>query len=211
MTDLDLATVDRLLTTTRSVRARLDVARPVPRTVVEECLNLAVQAPSAADLQSWRFVVVTDPATRAELARLYRLARDHAEHGIEIEERLLAQLDEFTDRLADVPVHVLACVESDSMGGASDGTALTSLLGSIFPAVWSLQLALRSRGLGSVMTTVLLEQEAAVADLLGIPAGVRQVAFLPVAYFTGDTFKPAKRRPLAEVAFWDAWGRPAGA
>ncbi len=209
MTDLDLDTVDRLLTTTRSVRQRLDVTRPVSPAVVEECLRLAVQAPSAADLQSWRFVVVTDAPTRAALADLYRLARRHAEEGVEIEPALLAQINAFSDSLQDVPVHVLACVESDLPTSAGAGTALTSVFGSIFPAIWSFQLALRSRGLGSVMTTVMLEQQAAVAELLGIPAGIKQVAFLPVAYFTGDTFKPARRRPLDEVVFWDAWGRTA--
>src|ERR1700754_4826666 len=68
-------TADEVLTTTRSVRKRLDLSRPVERSVIEECLKIAQQAPSASNRQHWHFVVVTDPAKRLGIAELYRKAR----------------------------------------------------------------------------------------------------------------------------------------
>jgi nitroreductase len=209
MSEFDLATVDRLLSTTRAVRRRLDPARPVPRSVIEECLRLAIQAPSGGDAQNWHWIVVTDAETRAALAELYRRSRQRAEKDVEIPEHLLAQADYLTEHLHEVPVHVLVFAQPVPTGNASPATATGVLYGSIFPAVWSFQLALRSRGLGSVMTTVFVEQAAEVAELLDVPAGVVPVALLPVAYYTGETFRPAKRRPLEEVTYWEAWGRAA--
>ncbi len=203
---LDLDTVDRLLSTTRAVRKRLDLTRPVELDVVLECLDLALQAPTGSNQQTWRWIVVTDPAVRAELAELYQgLPADRPPTRLgsvpppeEQQARVTDSAGYLMQHLQEVPVLVIPCVED--VGGAAGWAP------SIYPAVWSFMLALRSRGLGSVLTTVHLYREAEAAELLGVPDGFVQSCLLPVAYFTGDDFRPADRRPVEEVTFVDHWG-----
>jgi nitroreductase len=207
--DLDLATVDQLLSTTRSVRKRLDLDRPVEREVLLECLQLAVQAPTGSNSQSWRWLVVTDPDKKAALADLYnRVGRDYLAAGAAAAQpgdqtgRVLTSAVYLADHLAEVPVHLIPCVY-----GRPDGSALggASLFGSILPAVWSFQLALRSRGLGSCFTTLHLGFEAEASELLGIPDNVTQAGLVAVAYTKGTDFKPATRPPVADITYWDTW------
>lgn len=209
--ELDLATVDELLSTTRAVRKRLDLTRPVEREVILECLQLAMQAPTASNDQNWRWLVVTDADKRAAIADVYRsCAGDYmvraAEQASDPQTRRVYQsADALTGILADVPVHVIPCIER-----RIDGTPLpiaAAAWASIIPAAWSFQLALRSRGLGSVYTTLHLVKEREVADLLGIPDTVTQAALLPVAYTIGTDFKPAKRPPAETVTSWNTWGQ----
>jgi len=207
----DLATVDRLLTTTRSVRRRLDLARPVAGELVEQCLGLALQAPNASNEQTWRWVIVTDESKRRALADLYRRslepyleAQTTVRHSA-ASRRLLASVRWLAAHLQDVPVHVIPCITAQSIGDGSNHAA-SSFYGSILPAVWSFQLALRSRGLGSAWTTSHLTLETEAAELLGIPADVMQVALVPVAHVVGDDLQRAPRRPVAEVTFWNGWG-----
>jgi nitroreductase len=206
----DIATTDRLLTTTRAVRKRLDLERPVEPEVILECLNVAVQAPTGSNGQGWRWVLVTDPAKRAELARIYtESGADYlrAAAGREQDDqtrRVYESAVYLTEILDQVPVHVIPCIE-----GRADHTSnlrAASHYGSILPAVWSFMLALRSRGLGSAWTTLHLFKEKEVAELLGIPETVTQVALLPVAYTKGDDFKPAHRPPIEDITYWDTWG-----
>jgi nitroreductase len=211
----DLAQTDKLLTTTRAVRKRLDLTRPVPREVLLECLDIATQAPAGGNVQRWRWVVVDDAEQRAGLAELYRRAY---EPYIEVQKQAVQKtgrtdastlgiIDSSTylaEHLAEVPVHVIPCALDRVPAGAKQGL-MAGFYGSILPAVWSFQLALRSRGLGSAWTTLHLEFEDEAADLLGIPHTVSQVALLPVAYYTGDDFKPATRRPAAEVTYFNGW------
>jgi nitroreductase len=208
---MDLATVDQLLSTTRAVRKRLDVTRPVEREVILECLQLAMQAPTASNEQNWRWLVITDADKRAAIADIYRsCAGDYmvraAEQASDPQTRRVYQsADALTGILADVPVHVIPCIER-----RIDGTPLpvaAAAWASIIPAAWSFQLALRSRGLGSVYTTLHLVKEREVADLLGIPDTVTQAALLPVAYTIGTDFKPAKRPPAETVTSWNTWGQ----
>ena len=205
---LDLAIVDKLLTTTRAVRRRLDLTRPVELDVVMECLRLAIQAPTGSNQQTWRWLVITDPDVRAALADLYRnLPSDRPQTRLgsvpppeHQQARVMDSSGYLMEHLHEVPVFVVPCVED--VGGAVGWPP------SIYPAVWSFMLALRSRGLGSVLTTVHLYREAEAAELLGVPAGFVQACLLPVAYYTGDDFKPADRRPVEELAFLDRWGTP---
>jgi nitroreductase len=206
----DLTTVDRLLTTTRSVRRRLDLERPVADQLIEQCLGLASQAPNASNEQTWHWVIVTDESKRRALADLYRRslapyldAQTKIRHST-ASRRLLASVRWLAEHLQDVPVHVIPCIEADATGGSNH--AASSFYGSILPAVWSFQLALRSRGLGSAWTTSHLALETDAAELLGIPAGVVQVALVPVAHLVGDDLHPAPRRPVAEVTSWNGWG-----
>jgi nitroreductase len=208
---LDLASVDHVLTTTRSVRRRLDLNRPVEPEVIEECLRLAIQAPTGGNSQGWRWIVVTDAGLRMQLAELYRdIATPYLAAGLDQggepsaqQQRVVDSAKYLADVLHEVPVHVIPCLYGELEGVPS--WAAAGGYGSILPAVWSFQLALRSRGLGSVLTTLHLPHADKAAELLGIPSGVTQCALVPVAYFTGDDFKPAARRPMEEVTYWNGW------
>jgi nitroreductase len=218
-----LAIIDHLLTTTRSVRKRLDLTRPVERSVLERCIEIAIQAPSGSNRQPWHFVVVTDAEKRLGLAELYRKAFDTYLRGREQAPRdprvnspsattmrkVTSSAIYLAKHLHEVPVHIIPCIEGRVE--TSPPFAQASHYGSILPAAWSLMLALRARGLGSAWTTLHLPYEQEAAQLLGIPATVTQTALLPVAYFTGDDFHPADRIPAAQVTHWDHWGGAANA
>jgi nitroreductase len=205
---LDL-TPDELLSTTRAVRKRLDLSRPVEREVLEECLNLAQQAPTASYSQNWHFVVVTDAGKRAALGELWReVAYPYLRRGGGPREGQMLRIGEAVVHLAehiqDVPVHVIPCVQGRYEGKPNPLTA--SMFGSIIPAAWSFMLAARSRGLGTVWTTFHLVHEERAAEILGIPYGdVTQVALIPVAYTLGTEFKPGRRKPLDTMVHWDGW------
>jgi nitroreductase len=202
-------TPDELLSTTRSVRRRLDLTRPVPRELVEQCLGLAVQAPTSVNTQNWHFVVVADEKRRQELGALYReIWIGYAGHPPE-DERPASSPEQASSRylaahLHEVPVQVIPCIEGRPEGlSAGD---LAAHYGSIVQASWSFQLAARARGLGSVFTTYHLDREREAAGILGIPfERVTQVGLIPVAHTVGTDFRPARRKPLAEVVHWDHW------
>ncbi len=216
MTEFDLDQTDRLLTTTRAVRKRLDLDRPVPRDVVLDCIRVATQAPAGGNYQRWRWLIVDDPDLRAGLARLYQ--RSYAPYiderkkevaaregsGDQTVDKIMDSSTYLAEHLAEVPVHVIPC-QLGRLPADAPVAEVAGWYGSILPAVWSLQLALRSRGLGSAWTTLHLPYEREAAGLLGIPDTVTQVALLPVAYYTGDTFRPAQRRPADEVTYVNGW------
>jgi nitroreductase len=205
----DLAETDRLLSTTRSVRKRLDLDRPVERDVLVECIRLAVQAPTGGNAQTWRWLVIDDPDTLAQLGDLYRRMGDRylaSYRGDEMTaqtNRVLDSADYLSEILGRVPAMVIPCIK----GRLADTSPISasSFYGSIVPAIWSFQLALRSRGLGTCYTTLHLAHEAEAAALLGIPDDITQVALLPVAYTTGDEFKPARRGPVERITYFNRW------
>jgi nitroreductase len=212
---LDLSS-DELLSTTRAVRHRLDLTRPVPRELLEECVDLAVQAPSGRNRQRWHFVIVTDPRRRAALAEVWRAGvstpgvsdpvpeRDVRRADVARMERVYSGAAHLYEHIHEVPAIVVPCVE-----GRTDDTPVlrqAGTWGSILPAVWSFMLAARARGLGSCWTTGNLVHEKEAARVLGIPYDdVMQAAFIPVAYTLGTDFRPARRVPREEVLHWDAW------
>jgi nitroreductase len=208
---IDVANADLLLSTTRSVRKRLDFERPVERGVLLECLQLAVQAPTASNRQTWRWVVVTDEDLRATIADYYREAAlpylrgsmDAAEGEGGQDKRVFDSALYLAENLERAPAFVIPCIEEDLGAMDRDGTIVA--MGSIVQAAWSFQLALRARGLGSTWTTLHLHRAAEVAELLGIPGGVTQVSLIPVAYTKGTDFKPAKRGPVTEITHWNRW------
>jgi len=209
----DIAMTDELLATTRAVRKRLDLEREVPRAVIEECLELAVQAPTGSNSQTWRWVVVEDAGKRKALAEMYKRSADAylsqageqaAERGDAQTQRVMTSAVYLAEHLHEVPVHVIPCVEGRPPAD-TPLPMLAGLFGSIFPAVWSFQLALRARGLGSTLTTLHLGAEREAAELLGLPDNVMQVALLPVAYTKGTDFKRAERPPVASVTHWNGW------
>ena len=214
---MDLATVDKLLTTTRSVRKRLDLTRRVEPEIIEECLELAIQAPTGGNSQGWHFLVVTDPDKKAQVGELYKQsfyiyarAKDEqsyrkAQSDIPVEQsiRVAKSALYLANHMHEVPVMVIPCIENrvETLGAM----AQAALYGSILPATWSFMLALRSRGLGTAWTTLHLRYETEIAEILSIPKNITQAALLPVAYYTGDDFQPAKRIPAKEVTFWNSW------
>ncbi|HVY11722.1 MAG TPA: nitroreductase family protein [Mycobacteriales bacterium] len=208
----DLSETDRLLSTTRAVRKRLDLTRPVEREVILECLRLAVQAPTQSNSQTWRWMVVTEPEKKAVIAEAYRsVGQAYLEQAAQAEkdpqtQRVYESAVSLAKLLEQVPAMVIPCVTKD-YDPAHGHAIAASVYGSIIPATWSFQLALRSRGLGSVFTTLHLFSEQLVADALGIPENILQVALLPVGYTIGTDFKPAARPPVEEITFWNQWGQ----
>ncbi|GAA0936843.1 nitroreductase family protein [Pseudonocardia zijingensis] len=205
---------DELLTTTRSVRKRLDLERPVPIELVRECLEVALQAPTGSNSQNWHWVVITDAGLRRTVGDYYKRSYDaysdqraarNAALSAErqaVGARVATSADHLAEHMGDVPVLVLACI---TVGEDFPPGNQAGLWGSLLPAAWSYQLAARARGLGSAWTTLHLAYEKEVGEALGIPPHVRQGVLLPTAYYTGETFKPAPREPLDTVLHLDTW------
>jgi nitroreductase len=211
---MDLKTVDELLTTTRSIRRRYDLVRPVPAGVIQECLEIAVQAPTGGDTARYHFVVVTNQAKRAGLAELYRRGLWEiyppplVEQVRKTKPALMESVVYLADHLHEVPVHIIACITGrDAFATLGPDAGPASFYGSILPATWSLMLALRARGLGSAWTTSHLRYAREAAALLGIPDDITQAALLPVGYLTGVGLRPAKRVPARERTYWEMWGQ----
>ncbi len=209
---------DELLSTTRSVRKRLDLDRPVERDVIEECLRIAQQAPTASNTQTWHFVIVTDPEKRQALADLYRkgwnayrsspgyAGRVQAQdpERAKVQQRVGSSSEYLAEHMQDVPVHVIPCIRGRTDG--LRGNQQASHWGSIIQAAWSFMLAARARGLGTVWTTLHLPYEREAAEVLGIPYDdVMQTALIPLAYTKGTDFKPAPRAPLDSIVHWNDW------
>ena len=208
--ELDTGICDELLKTTRAVRKRLDLTRPVPKEIIQECLEIAVQAPTGSNSQGWRWLIVDEPEKRKALADLYRKAgepyltgaSEQANQGDDIQtQRVFNSAVYLKDHLHEVPVHVIPCLT----GNAPSGAMGAGYFASIYPAVWSFQLALRARGLGSCLTTLHLAHAEEAAELLNIPQDVTQTALLPVAYTLGTNFKAASRPPIEEITHWNSW------
>lgn len=217
MPALEGMSFDHVLLTTRAVRKRLDLHRPVEQEVLRECFELAQQAPTQSDTQGFHFIVVTDRMQREALGELFR--RGHAiyktmpggVYGLNHTEmkqgatrlKIIQSLEYLVDHIHEVPVHVVPCIAGSTEGMTPASVAV--LMGSVIPAAWSFMLAARSRGLGTCWTSLhlLLSEEA--DKVLGLPAGVMQVGLIPTAYTVGKDFRPAHRRPLEEIIHQDRW------
>lgn len=209
---------DELLSTTRAVRKRLDLERPVGQELLDECFELATQAPTGSNAQGWHFVVVRDPEKRAQLGEWYRqgfemvysdpertlagLEQDDKGY-VETTRRVISSAQYLADHMGEVPVHVIPVIQ-----GRTDEAPVVmqaSMWGSLLPAAWSFMLAARSRGLGTCWTTLHLIFEKQAAELLELPDHVMQGALIPVAHTKGTDFKPGARRDLSRVLHHDKW------
>ncbi|MCK9903185.1 NADH dehydrogenase [Parafrankia colletiae] len=215
---LDLS-ADELLSTTRAVRHRLDFSRPVPWRLIEECVDLAVQAPTGRNRQRWHFVVVTDARRRAALADVFRRAVAVVDPGVSrlshrdvqrmtMHSRSMTQMvsgfQHLYDNIHRVPAIVVPCVEGRTDGASALAQSMT--WGSILPAVWSFMLAARARGLGTVWTTAQGPLEREMAQVLGVPYDeVMLAAFIPLAFTLGTEFRPAPRVPRDQILHRDRW------
>jgi nitroreductase len=206
---IDVTIADELLTTTRAVRRRLDLDRAVPRELILECIGIAQQAPTGGNSQGWGFVVVTDADKRAALAELYRRTADAYLSAAgdratdDQSQRVYGSAVHLAEVLHRVPVHVIPVIQGRV--DALPNMMAAGAYGSIIPAAWSFMLAARARGLGTAWTTLHLPHEKDAAELLGIPDDYTQVALIPTAYYTGDTFSPAARPPADTITHWDTW------
>ncbi len=215
MKEFDLAPIDRLLTTTKQVRRRLDLIRPVPFDTVLECIDIASRAPIGGNVQVNRWLLIDDPETKRSLAELYRaegadyLAAGRqrvAQTGNDATAKRVVDSSIFLlEHLHEVPMMIIP-LRMDRPGTSTFEQA--TFWGSVVPGVWSLQLALRARGIGSAWTTLHLYEEQAARELLGLPDTVTQVALLPAAFYTGDTFHPAQRLPAVEITYHNRWNYP---
>jgi nitroreductase len=203
--DLDLA-----LSTTRAVRKRMDLSRPVPRELILECLQLAVQAPTGGNRQGWQWMVVTDPDKKARIGEFYKVSwtrppypEDDPRHAQQPRVHTSAQY--LADHFGEVPVMVIPC-HYGRVDGSRSNQAIAGIYGSILPAAWSFCLAARARGLGTAYTTLHLRFEREIAEILGLPYDqVTQAALITVGYTTGGDFKPAERIPLEPIVHWNSW------
>jgi nitroreductase len=205
---------DELLTTTRAVRKRLDLQRPVERSIVEECIDIALQAPTGSNRQAWQWILVDDPATKKALADLYAevfnaymqapASANYPEGDIRAQRRdaVSASAMYLRDHYHEVPVLVVPYQEGRRDGAQSGDQA--GFWGSVCPAIWSFMLALRARGLGSAWTTMTCRREPEVAAVLGVDhTQYTQAGMFPVAYTIGTDFKPASRVDLQDVIHWN--------
>lgn len=206
---------DELLSTTRAVRKRLDLQRPVPLELIAECVGIAQQAPTGSNAQGWHFVVVTDPEKKRAIGGYYQQAfaryrespmyAGKVSHGDEARDaqqaRVTSSAEFLADHMGDAPALVIPCVQ-----GRTSGPGAAGLLGSILPAAWSFMIAARARGLGTCWTTLHLGFEREVAEVLGIPYDkVTQTLLTPVAYTKGTDFKPAARPDPMSIIHVDRW------
>ena len=219
---LDL-TLDELLTTTRAVRKRLDFGREIDPSVIRECLEIAVQAPTGSNAQGWQFMFVTDPAKKEKIGEYYaqawsiyetmpfaihNLNRGTGDNSLTAsQERSTSSAEYLAQNMAKAPVLMIPCVIGRTDSGESQALlSQASQFGSIIPAAWNFMLAARARGIGSAWTTLHLMHEEAIAELLGIPYNeYMQVALIPLAYTKGTNFKPAYRPDVAGISHFDSW------
>jgi nitroreductase len=209
---------EELLSTTRSVRRRLDFSRPVPREVLERCVALALQAPSGSNRWPMQFVIVTDRARRVALGEAYRDAYaayraapgyigkldkgDEARNAQQ--QRTARSAEHLAEHFHRAPAVVLAC----GLGRIDGRPAFDAInfAASVHPGMWSFMLAARLHGLGTCWTGVMLRDERRLADIAAIPfEEVTICAVSPVAYTLGSEFRPALRPDPGEVIHWEAW------
>ncbi|MDQ0381925.1 nitroreductase family protein [Amycolatopsis thermophila] len=213
-------TADEVLTTTRAVRRRLDLTRPVPRELIQEAVKVATQAPTGRNQQQWDFVFVDDPATKAEVADLWRAGlmagSPDEHHGAPLPSRMSfasaewgrirGSLGHLVRHLHEVPVLMIPVVRVACREELATTRGQAHNWGSVLPAVWSFMLAARERGLGTAWTAGHLNYEREMADLLGIPFDTTvQVALIPIAYTIGTDFKPAPRADDRNFSHWNRW------
>ena len=202
--EIDL--IDQVLSTARSVRRRLDFDKPIPRPVLLERINVAVQAPTGIAGENWRFLIVDSAAQKAAIAKIYSeiLVNLMADRGMPMKPTHKALID----RLHEIPAMIFVCVDGQPLGETVGSHV--SYYGSILPAAWSLMLALRARGLGATWTTLLSAEQDAVKRILGMREDALQTVMLPVGYTKGAVLKRAERLPAGEVTFANSWNEPIG-
>ncbi len=224
----DLSEIDYLLTTTKAIRRRLDLTRPVPRQLLLECIEIGCYAPNASNAQEWHWVVIDDPVLRGRVGEQYRklavppvqqMLETKLSRGDDAGARISQSILWLADHMSEVPAIVIPCYDVAAaearyrdlipdpalreQGGVETHGMTSGMYASILPAVWNFQLALRSRGLGSVLTTAHQGDQAAMAEILRLPSGWDQTCLIPVGFTIGDTFARSRRKPVGDVVVWN--------
>jgi nitroreductase len=217
VTQFDQTETDRLLMTTKQVRKRLDLTREVPVDTVLQCIDVASRAPIGGNLEVNRWLIINDDSTKQALAELYRkdgtaylnAGKKQVEEmeGNRTQKAIVESSLYLLDHLHEVPMMIIP-IRNDRPGETVFDQA--TFWGSVTPGVWSLQLALRTRGIGSAWTTLHLYHETEASEILGIPETVTQIALLPTAFYTGEKFHAAKRKSAREITYLNRWKEPAG-
>jgi len=211
---IDIDSVDIALSTTRSVRRRIAWERPVEREVIEQCIDVATQAPTGLSAEAWRFLILVDPERKARMAEIYRGAfaelgavrADYARRtGIEPPREKPAHRF-LAERMHEMPALILVCSHGRPDAQADTVARQVGFYGSVLPAAWSLMVALRARGIGSTWTSLHLMRERETAAAFGIPDDVTQTVLLPIGYTRDAVLRRATRKPAHQVTFWDDWG-----
>ena len=205
---IDIDSVDQALTTTRAVRLRLDLERPVDDQILFDCIDIAEQAPSGGNQGSRRWIIVRDPKIKAQIAELYMDAagkwmidaRDNLTGSGHPQEKVMRSAAHLAEHLAEVPAIVIPTII-----GVHDGSGRPGLFDSVIQSVWSFCVALRARGLGTSWTTAILGKQAELMELLAIPEGNTPIAMIPVAWTKGTDFRPAPRYPAREITAIDSY------
>lgn len=188
----------------------MDLERPVSRELIRELIEIAVQAPSGGNGQTWHWLVITDPEKRAVIGEYYRrsLQQYFADRDAiagtsadDVQGRVRSSSAYLGEHMGDVPALVIPCIEAANLPEGNQA----GLWGSILPAAWSYMLAARSRGLGTAWTTLHLRYEREISELLKLPDNLRQAVLIPTAYSIGTNFKPAPRKPLDDILHFDTW------
>ena len=203
---IDVTSVDHALMTTRAVRRRLDLERTVDQEILLECIDIAEQAPSGGNQGSRRWIIVQDQEVKERLAQIYMesagqwmiASYEKIEGTGHPQEKVMASAAHLAQHLAEVPAIVIPTII-----GVLDGSGRPGLFDSVIQATWSFCVALRARGLGSAWTTAILSRREDLAELLGIPEGMTQIAMLPVAWMKGTDVRLAPRRPAREITYFD--------
>ena len=213
---IDVEAADKLLTTTRGVRRRIDFDRPVERSVIEDCIEVAMQAPVGAGWVT-HFIAVTDPELREKVGKHYAeishpylddmeapmRERATSPEQIQLVDKQMGMHRWYTDNLWRAPVLVIVAMQGRCE--TAEVAKQAGSYGSNLPAAWSFMLALRARGLGTCWTTLHIYREREVAELLGVPEDVTQTILLPVGYYKGTDFQRVQRPPVADFLHWNNW------
>lgn len=208
--DIDVSSVDQALMTTRAVRRRLDLERPVDQKILLDCIDIAEQAPSGGNQGSRRWIIVRDQRVKDRLAEIYMEAAGkwmiEAHNKIEgtghRQEKVMASAAHLATHLAQCQAIVFPTII-----GVHDGSGRPGLFDSVIQSVWSFCVALRARGLGTAWTTAILARQDELTELLGIPENMTPIAMLPVGWMKGTSVKLAPRLPAREITYVDGFSR----
>ena len=200
MEDSNRLDIDFVLSSTRSVRKKLDYSRPISEEDLIDCINVAVQAPTGVISENWRFLILTDKDRKADVAKLYReiLIEISARRGVTLKSSHLALMD----RLHEIPCMIFVLAIGEPGGSVSEQVGF---FGSVLPAAWSMMVAMRARGIGTTWTSLLTSKSEEIAKILNIPEGITQTVMFPAAYTLGAVLRPAVRKPAEDLIYWNSW------
>jgi nitroreductase len=180
---------------------------PVPEEDLRFLIEAATQAASGHNGQGWGFIIVRDAEQRRRIGEAYlELAARSVKTALdnempEADRKVYQNAWRMAERLVDIPALIVCCMRGPV---PSDRAWQSTYYGSIYPAIQNLMLAARSRGLGTLITTLHLLDEKPFRDILELPDDVHTTAIIPVGYPEGKFGKPL-RDPAESVTHWDRW------